>query len=70
MLFRIPSRLVSLPLLLLTGLWACNQPVSRETPEGGAAAPSEIPPELEEAIAAFYAGVEAGEGDRVVTLFD
>ena len=70
MLFRNPSRLVSLPLLLLTGLWACTQPTSRETPEGGSAVPSDIPPELEEAIAAFYAGVDAGEGDRVVTLFD
>jgi ketosteroid isomerase-like protein len=51
-------------------LLACAQPVSRDTPEGGAAATSEIPPELEEAIAAFYAGVEAGEADRVITLFD
>lgn len=37
---------------------------------GEALAPSDIPPELEEAISAFYAGVESGQGDQVVTLFD
>lgn len=61
---------IAFPLLLLTGLWACAEPVARETPEDSWASPSDIPPELEEAIAAFYSGVEAGEGDRVVTLFD
>jgi ketosteroid isomerase-like protein len=64
------STLLSIPLPFLALLWACTQPISRDAPETGSAAPTHIPPELEEAIAAFYAGVEAGEGDRVVTLFD
>ena len=68
MLLRNPH--FRLGLLFMAFLWACAQPASRDTPQGGAAAPSDIPPELEEAITAFYSGVEAGQSGQVVTLFD
>ena len=68
MRFRIPTPRSTLFLLAILG--ACVQPAPQGSPMGEAPVPSDIPPELEEAIAAFYAGVEAGQGNQVVTLFD
>jgi ketosteroid isomerase-like protein len=68
MLLRTPH--VGRALVFSAILWGCAQPSPGERASGNAPVPTHIPAELEEALAAFYAGVEAGEGDRVVTLFD